>query len=345
MVPLKAQPEELCPLSRGQRDKAIRTFWEVSQEGDIHVKSGDRVCLWQSWPLLCAHTHIHDSPLKMLLVKYFPRAKNESDNNIPIPKYQTTIFKFARFDMDFWFLKVHLERKSCKEVTWKVSAPDLSLPFHFRVKLMDTNCLCSPIFKRKYSFLSGSTTADPTQECKEKFLNSSFTFGIFYIQEDSHCSVCNSSVIISHILWLNGQGRALHARVLLWEKCDYLNLYSEPAPGHCWCRTSVITFLLHFPSVISLVMTFPVTPHQCSFTGILKKETKPTQISRNLSLHWHPPGTGDGWSSGTALMSRDRLTQLCVRLGSTKQWRKCKTQPTMELLVQTPSGWRPCGRC
>lgn len=45
--------------------------------------------------------------------------------------------------MEFWFLKVHLERKSYKEVIWKVSAPDLLLPFHLRVKLMDTNCGCA----------------------------------------------------------------------------------------------------------------------------------------------------------------------------------------------------------
>lgn len=101
---------------------------------------------------------------------------------------------------------------------------------------------------------------------------------------------------------MNSQSRALHARVLLWERCD-LNLYSEAAPDHCWCRTSVITFILCSASVVSLVMTFPVTFHQCSFTGILKKETKPTQMSKNLSLHWHPPATRDGLSSGKALIT------------------------------------------
>lgn len=42
--------------------------------------------------------------------------------------------------MEFWSLRVHLERKSCQEVVQKVSGPDLSVSESHTRADMDTNC-------------------------------------------------------------------------------------------------------------------------------------------------------------------------------------------------------------
>lgn len=52
----------------------------------------------------------------MLSVKYFPRAKNELQKNIPVPKYQITTSNLFEFDTEFCSLEVLLERKRYKQV-------------------------------------------------------------------------------------------------------------------------------------------------------------------------------------------------------------------------------------
>lgn len=159
---------------------------------------------------------------------------------------------------------------------WPITALSES---HLRADT-DINCGCAVpeshfSEETEFSVWKYNSRSDPRmQGAIPEQLNNSWTFGIFYIQEDLHYSVYSSNVVIFYILWLNSPGRTLHARVLLWEKCD-LNPYSEPAPDRYRRRTSVTTYILPSASVVSLVMTLPVTFHQCSFTGILKKETKP----------------------------------------------------------------------
>jgi len=59
----------------------------------------------------------------MLLVKYFPRDKNELSKNILVPKYHITIFNLSGFDMEFWSFKALLEAKKYKKVHRKSLRP------------------------------------------------------------------------------------------------------------------------------------------------------------------------------------------------------------------------------